>query len=229
MHLTLNIFLRLILAIVLGSIVGLERELSNKQAGLKTNLLVCFGSCIFTILSIYAFPLAADSVHPQAFGDPARIAAQILTGIGFIGGGTVLRHGSSVFGLTTAATLWIEAAIGMACGTGMFELAILSSLTCVTALVGIRYIKANMFAQFSKHIKQIKIILDCDSENANSIHNHIISNVEQIHKITKAKNENEQYRIIAFVDANAYDVQALYDTLGKIEGILSLTIQEDDE
>ena len=97
----INIMAAVILSVILGFMLGLEREITNKSAGLRTHMLVCIGSCVFTILSIYAFPLAVSPDNPNGFGDPARIAAQILTGIGFIGGGTVLRHGNTVSGLTT--------------------------------------------------------------------------------------------------------------------------------
>src|SRR5574344_2917289 len=96
----LEYFIRIAVAVVFGFCIGLERELTNKYAGLRTHILVCLGACVFTILSIYAFPQAVDNTNPQAYGDPARIAAQIVTGIGFIGGGTVMKHGSSVYGLT---------------------------------------------------------------------------------------------------------------------------------
>ena len=142
-----NIVLPLISATLLGAVIGIERELTNKYAGLRTNLLVCLGSCVFTILSIYGFPLAVEQVNPQGYGDPARIAAQILTGIGFIGGGTVLKHGATVYGLTTAATLWISAAIGMACGVGMFELAIITTLLSFIVLVSIRSVESKFFKQ----------------------------------------------------------------------------------
>ena len=106
-----DILLRIIFSIILGSIIGLERELTNKSAGLRTQIMVCLGSCLFTILSIYGFSTAV-TLYP--LGDPSRVAAQIITGIGFIGAGTVLRQGLTVTGLTTASTLWIVAAIGMA-------------------------------------------------------------------------------------------------------------------
>ena len=101
-----DILIRIIFSIVLGSIIGLERELTNKAAGLRTQILVCLGSCLFTILSIYGFSTAV-TLYP--LGDPSRVAAQIITGIGFIGAGTVLRQGLTVTGLTTASTLWIVA------------------------------------------------------------------------------------------------------------------------
>ena len=129
----LDIFVRILSALLLGFAIGLEREMTNKYAGLRTNILVCLGACIFTIISIYGFPTFADGdnvIVSQATGvrDTARIAAQVVTGIGFIGGGTVLRHGATVFGLTTAATLWIAASIGMACGAGMYGIAIIGTI-----------------------------------------------------------------------------------------------------
>ena len=89
----IDILIRIVISLILGSIIGLEREITNKSAGLRTQILVCLGSCIFTILSIYGFSTAV-TLYP--LGDPARIAAQIITGIGFIGAGTVLRQGFTV-------------------------------------------------------------------------------------------------------------------------------------
>ena len=95
-----TIILRILVAALLGFALGLEREITNKYAGLRTNILVCLGACVFTILSIYAFPTVLTDEHANGLRDTARVAAQVVTGIGFIGGGTVLRHGATVFGLT---------------------------------------------------------------------------------------------------------------------------------
>ena len=130
-----DILLRIIFSIILGSIIGFEREITNKSAGLRTQILVCLGSCIFTILSIYGFSTAV-SLYP--IGDPSRVAAQIITGIGFIGAGTVLRQGLTVTGLTTASTLWIAAAIGMSCGCGKLSIAVVSTILTIAILVLIR-------------------------------------------------------------------------------------------
>ena len=107
----LDILALLAVSGVLGAAVGLEREIAGKSAGLRTNALICFGSCLFTLCSI--------GVTASGRGDPARIAAQIVTGVGFIGAGTILRgRGTAVLGLTSAATIWVVAAIGMAVGIG---------------------------------------------------------------------------------------------------------------
>lgn len=108
---------RLAIAALLGGLVGIEREYSGHSAGLRTNILVAVGACLFTILSIVAFP--SDSANR----DTARIAAQIVSGIGFLGAGAVFRDGDEVRGLTTAATIWLVAAIGMAAGAGAYLLA----------------------------------------------------------------------------------------------------------
>ena len=107
-------FLRLALAAALGGAIGLEREFRHKPAGLRTNMLIALGSALFSILSV--------EVGAGA-GSPDRIAAQVVTGIGFLGAGAILRSGENVHGLTTAATIWVNAAIGMAAGLGSYTVA----------------------------------------------------------------------------------------------------------
>lgn len=225
------ILIRILAAIFLGSAIGLEREMTNKYAGLRTHILVCLGSCIFTILSIYAFPMAIDSTHPQAFGDPARIAAQILTGIGFIGGGTVLRHGSSVYGLTTAATLWVAAAIGMACGTGQFNIAVISTLSSVLILVLIRIFEKNVLIHSTKNTKRLKIIALCLDNNADEVHNYIINTFNHMHEISRKRSDKLENatKIIAIIDVSAKKpIQSLYKSFQDLDGLESISIQEDN-
>jgi putative Mg2+ transporter-C (MgtC) family protein len=107
-------FVRLALAAVLGGAIGLEREFRHKPAGLRTNMLIAIGSALFSILSV---ELGAGA------GSPDRIAAQVVTGIGFLGAGAILRSGENIHGLTTAATIWVNAAIGMAAGLGSYTVA----------------------------------------------------------------------------------------------------------
>ncbi len=106
-----ELVLRLILAAVIGGFIGIEREVSNRPAGLRTHILVTVGSALITLVSSDAF---------GGIGDPSRIAAQIVTGIGFLGAGTIIKTGNSIKGLTTAASLWISAGIGMAIGAGYY-------------------------------------------------------------------------------------------------------------
>jgi putative Mg2+ transporter-C (MgtC) family protein len=131
---------RLVLAAILGGVVGLEREVSGKPAGLRTNLLICVGASLLMELSIgvAAFANAANLAEGVPFrADPARIAAQIVSGIGFLGAGTILQARGSVVGLTTAATIWVVAAIGMAVGAQAYWEATGATLLVVLALVGL--------------------------------------------------------------------------------------------
>lgn len=229
MEFHLLVLIRTVTAIVFGFGIGLERELTNKYAGLRTHILVCLGSCIFTILSIYAFPMAVDQSHPQAYGDPARIAAQILTGIGFIGGGTVLRHGSSVYGLTTAATLWVAASIGMACGAGQLALGLIATLFSVGVLVLIRIFERDVLPSNIKNIKKLKIIATCNEENADAVHNYIIENFDYMHEISKLQNkdDNKLVTIIASIDVNdKKPIHSLYKKFQSLKGLESISIQE---
>ena len=122
--------LRLILAGALGGLIGLERERSGKPAGFRTNLLICLGSALVMEISL----TVSDS---GARGDPGRIGAQIVSGIGFLGAGTILHFRGSVVGLTTAATLWVVAAIGMAVGARVYLEAIAGTALVMLALVGL--------------------------------------------------------------------------------------------
>lgn len=121
--------LSIVLATLLGAAIGLERELSGKSAGLRTNLLICLGAAVFTIISSRMAAGAADSA--------TRIAAQIVTGVGFLGAGAIIQDRGGVHGLTTAATIWLVASIGMACGARFYQLAIVSALIAIVVLIGL--------------------------------------------------------------------------------------------
>lgn len=115
---------RLSLSLTLGGLIGLEREVLRKPAGLRTHILVALGSALFTILSLYGFPGS----------DPARVAAYIVAGVGFIGGGAIIQSRDRVIGITTAASLFVTAAIGMACGAGLYISAIFVTAVAFIAL-----------------------------------------------------------------------------------------------
>ena len=130
---------KLLLAVVLGGVVGAERELHGKAAGLRTNIVIAVASALFTILSIDAFPVLGDAAGPR---DTARVAAQIVTGVGFLGAGALIRDRASVHGLTTAAEIWLMAAIGMAVGAGAYGAAIFTTVLITAILFGLRPVSA---------------------------------------------------------------------------------------
>jgi putative Mg2+ transporter-C (MgtC) family protein len=117
---------RLLLAVALGGVIGAEREIRHKAAGLRTNILIALGAALFTIMS---------AAMQTAAGDPTRIAAQIVTGIGFLGAGAIMRTRAGVQGLTTAATVWVNAALGVAAGGGQYHLAIIGGVITVLVLL----------------------------------------------------------------------------------------------
>ncbi len=225
----LSIIIRVISALLLGFAIGLEREMTNKYAGLRTNILVCLGACVFTIISIYGFPAITVTAAEYGTRDTARVAAQVVTGIGFIGGGTVLRHGATVFGLTTAATLFMSAAIGMACGAGMFDLAILATVVAIITLVSVRFFEKNVLTSSTKNFKRLKITLNCQNKNANNLYDYIVDKFTNLKEISKklSKTEENITKIVVIVDVTCRKpIQTLYKEFQKFEGIDSVSIQE---
>ena len=221
----LTIAIRVISALLLGFAIGLEREMTNKYAGLRTNILVCLGACVFTIISIYGFP--AITVTDAEFGtrDTARVAAQVVTGIGFIGGGTVLRHGATVFGLTTAATLFMSAAIGMACGAGMFDLALIATIVSIITLVSIRFFEKNVLS--TKNTKRLKIIINCSTAASVEIYEYFINKYPNLKEISKKDDKDEITKITVITDVRLKkSSQDLYKEFNNFKGIESISIQE---
>lgn len=136
---------RVIMAALLGGVVGGEREYGRHTAGLRTNILVAVGSCLFSILSIYGFPVSDETMR-----DPARLAAQIVSGIGFLGAGAVFQDRGGVRGLTTAATIWLVAAIGMAAGVGSYFLAFITTVVTLIVLTALRPVSERLARQGHK-------------------------------------------------------------------------------
>jgi putative Mg2+ transporter-C (MgtC) family protein len=124
-----ELLVRLLLAAVLGGAIGAERELNDQPAGLRTHMLLTIGACLFTLISAYGFGGGTD---------PSRIAAQIVTGIGFLGGGAIVRYGLTVKGVTTAASIWATASVGVAIGAGSYVLGVGGAVLVVGTLFGLR-------------------------------------------------------------------------------------------
>jgi putative Mg2+ transporter-C (MgtC) family protein len=137
-----EVLLRIFVAAALGGAIGLERELRERQAGLRTHLVVSVGSALFTLVSAYGFHNFDGKV------DPTRIAAQIVSGIGFLGAGAIIRQGLSVRGLTTAASLWLVAAIGMASGAGYWDGALIATLGALLTLGPLRVFSFRILSRY---------------------------------------------------------------------------------
>jgi putative Mg2+ transporter-C (MgtC) family protein len=137
-HILPAFLLRCFVAALCGGIIGIERELKKKPAGFRTNILICLGSTIYMAIGILV---------PTPNIDPTRIAAQVVTGIGFLGAGCIIQSGHHVRGLTSAATIWVVAAIGIVCGAGFPILAIVSSIIVVVTLAALQHVEKRFFAE----------------------------------------------------------------------------------
>ena len=133
MEVELADILAVVLAVVLGAVVGIEREFKQKAAGLRTNVLICVGAAVFTIISRKMGAEDNQSI--------TRIAAQIVTGVGFLGAGAIIRDRAGILGLTTATTIWLVASIGMACGAGYYKLALATTVIVISVLIGLSYLE----------------------------------------------------------------------------------------
>lgn len=151
----LDILLKLALSIVLGALIGFEREYTNRPAGLRTNILVCLGATLVQIISIEIF----SNYHHLTNVDPARLGAQVISGIGFLGAGTIIREGANIKGLTTAASLWVVACIGLAIGQGIYIPAIIAALLSFITLTALRGVEGRVIK------KSPYLNIDCVIDN----------------------------------------------------------------
>jgi len=154
---------RLVAAIVAGAVIGVERELHDKPAGFRTNILICFGAALFTVMSI--------TMVGEAYSDRARIAAQVVTGVGFLGAGTIVHFKGNVLGLTTAATIWADASVGIAFGAGEYVLGIAGTILVAAVLFGLAY--AEELISSWRVTTRFKIKLDPSLQLAEQIRNHV--------------------------------------------------------
>lgn len=223
---TIVVLFRIILAIILAFIPGMERELTGKFAGLRTHILVCVGACVFTILSLYGFQFSVGNPGIIVQDDPARIAAQVITGIGFIGAGTVMRHGSSISGITTAATLWVCAAIGMSCGCGQYMTAIIASLATLVVLIFIRSLEKNWLSKRKVSYRRFEVVLSASMRDCDSIQDIFENNFRKVYKFTKKLINHEDLKFSAVI-VTKKSLSELNEIFKKVESIDSIEIRED--
>jgi putative Mg2+ transporter-C (MgtC) family protein len=223
MFTTTDFVIRLALAAVLGGAIGLEREFRAKEAGMRTHFLVAMGSALFMILSQYGFDLALRHYASTASFDPSRIASQVVTGIGFIGAGTIIFQKHVVRGLTTAAGLWVTSAIGMTIGAGLYTLGLASTvlvLICLEALnfvarrFGVKKLMVTFSTKSHDTVKQILQELQNNGVDFDSYEMHRYINPDgQQYEVTmevKVKRKNYREQIMDFVkDFNGVSIEMM--------------------
>ncbi len=178
-----EILIRLLLATIVGGITGIERERSNKVAGFRTHILVSLGACIASITSLDLFL----QFHTISNLDPARLSAQVLSGIGFLGAGTIMKTSNRVVGLTTAAGIWSTACIGIAIGYGYYFLGMVSWLILLIVLYILKFIDSSF-----KRTKSGKIVLKIEDDNTLPLVLSLLDDMDvESHKLTINKKDNE--------------------------------------
>jgi putative Mg2+ transporter-C (MgtC) family protein len=216
--------IRLLLASLLGAIIGLERELHGRPAGFRTHLLVSLGSCLFVITSIEFYRIFGNFSGSGPVGvDPARVAAQVVAGIGFLGAGAIIREKASVRGLTTAACLWVAAAIGIACGVGLFSIA---SVVTVIALASLLLLKKIEEKLHKDTYVSIKIVIH-DTEGILETLGNLFEVCQlQVHSIRLEKDiEAGQLSVEYDVKYTSRAVACkLVDMIGAVEGIRKISL-----
>ncbi|MCA0972689.1 MgtC/SapB family protein [Halobacillus litoralis] len=152
---------RLLSAMMLCGLIGFEREVKNQSAGFRTHILVGTGACMMMLLSLYGFDTFIDKYDHVRF-DPARIPSYVISGIGFLGAGTIMVHGVTIRGLTTAASIWTVAGIGLVVGAGMYDIAILSTLTVLLSLIFLNKLEKKKMIENGK--QKVKITVSYTGE-----------------------------------------------------------------
>ena len=216
-----DVLLRIVVAAVLTGAIGLERELRERAAGLRTHMLVGVGSALFTIVSAYAWADFRFSTPDGIVFDPTRIAAQIVTGIGFLGAGAIIRQGLSVRGLTTAAALWVVAAIGMAAGAGYYSAAAITTGVVLVGLGPLRWFEGG----FLSRLRRAGRILEVDMLRERPISN-VLGVVEgrraRVNRVEFEDEENRrQVRIELDVPLGAAEAR-LVDELASLDEVTAV-------
>lgn len=216
--------MRLLLAALLGGLIGWERERRNKQAGLKTHLLVAVGSTLIMLTSIYGFDNSLIN-HPNARFDPARLAAQVVSGIGFLGAGAILRRSNHIIsGLTTAATLWVAAAIGLSVGSGFYWPAVITTAIVLSSTLILNRLESKfLFIKKSGSLRitieaadqpvQVSTITSLLQKSNMSVEQMIVNDdgtEEDSSKVTM------EFRVYSF---NSKGIDTLFERLWEVEGI----------
>jgi len=209
-YMELMISARVLLAILLGFVLGIEREMYKRPAGLRTHILVCIASCLIMLVSMYGF----DS------GDPGRVAAQVVSGVGFLGAGAIMREdkGNGIKGITTAATIWMSAMIGLACGNGFYFGAILVTLCAIIILTILRRFESKIAAS-SKYKSKVFLTLQYQEEVIANVRN-VLQECSLLVNDLEAKvftiNKEKAIRMIIIFERDS-SLDSLYEFVARIE------------
>jgi putative Mg2+ transporter-C (MgtC) family protein len=213
----IGVIYKLVIAAFLGGVIGLERERYGRMAGFRTHILVCLGSCLIMLTSVHIFYM----VDSQIAADPGRIAAGVVTGIGFLGAGTIMRFRASVIGLTTAASLWAVAGIGLAVGSGFFSAAYASAVIVLITLVVFGRLEKKYFRR--EIYKVLNIITEAGASHLEDIRKAIaVFNIETIdYEFKRLNRENELSVKVTLKLVKEQDIDNVIHEVMKTRGVKS--------
>lgn len=216
--------LRLVLAAVLAGVIGVERELREQEAGLRTHMLVCVGATMFMLVGVYAW---ADISLGNSIGvvvDPSRVASYVVSGIGFLGAGAIIKYGINVRGLTTAASLWVVAAIGVAVGAGMYAFAIATTALVLLALWPLSQVK-RLLAGKADEAKRLSIRLAPEGSVVSALATIEESGFAMESAQVSEEEEERRLDIVLKTSADA-SLAELLDNVSTLEGVRSAAVAE---
>jgi putative Mg2+ transporter-C (MgtC) family protein len=213
-------FVRLAIAAGLGGAIGLERELRERQAGLRTHLVVCVGSALFTLVSAYGFHEFLVNGGSLVRTDPTRIAAQIVSGIGFLGAGAIIRQGLSVRGLTTAATLWLVAAIGMAAGAGYYSAALFATAGALLTLGPLRIVAYKIVRRYRPEVDRLLVEIPAGG-SPGAVLEAIERRGGRVVSLEIAQ-EGDRRSMAVDVELRGIDAPLVVADVGEIDGVLEV-------
>jgi putative Mg2+ transporter-C (MgtC) family protein len=157
--------LRVLLAVALGGALGVEREIDAQPAGFRTHIVLCLGAALFGLISVHAFaPFESVRADSNVQIDVTRVASQVVVGVGFLGGGAILKYGASIRGLTTAASMWVTAAVGLAVGIGYYWAAVAITVATLMSLVAFRWLREWIRRNFARHSETVTFRLNADAD-----------------------------------------------------------------
>lgn len=223
----MDIFLvavRLILAAILGAVIGIEREIKNRAAGFRTHIIVSVGACLIMLIGIDAIgDISSDNAR-----DAARLAGQVVSGIGFLGAGTILQKKNGVSGLTTAATLWLSGAIGLAVGIGYYEGAIIATVICLITLVSLKGISDLIN---KKTTKSYSMIFDTYNFNQESFYEFTSKQGVEVRKLDIIDEDMDDKSMIevTFSFNKNYDIDGFFKKLKSEYNLQSVKSVDDEE
>lgn len=225
-----EILLRLSLSLVLGAIIGFERESNEHEAGMRTNALIALGCALFTVISSDGFVGMLGLPHVQL--DPTRIASYVIAGIGFLGGGAIFvrQDKERVKGLTTAAAIWVVAAIGMACGAGLYWVAVLVTAFALIVLIGLRMIEQRLLPKHPAHVQAIH--LEVGGEMLEQLVSQIYATCTQknvlVKKIETRQEQGGERLTITCHSRDEENIMDAVDMLRGLKGVQAIRVDVQD-